>query len=198
MTLTDNVHRLIRPHLTIRPDGTYAQQDAYLDQLAEAVKPSMRVGGTGKGGDYLPINAAAVDLWKELDTLARDVELNRRGRARGHLGSIIEAWGSETSDEWTGHLEQVTGHMITQIIELLDPPPKRRPLNAPCYDCGEEWVYNNDGERLPAVTIGTHHSTGELRDLPDMDMECTACGKTWVGNEMTWPLKIITETRVPA
>lgn len=198
MTLSDNIHQLIRPHLTQRPGGGYTTQHAYLDQLAEAVKPGTRTAGTSQGGQPLPINAAAVDLWKRLDTEARELELERRGRARGALGSIIEAWEGETNHDWQDALEHATQGMLNRIVDLLDPPPRRRPLGAECYDCGREWAYTIDGERTPAVTIGTHHDTGELRDLPDMDMTCAVCEKTWIGNEMRWPLKVVTQDRQPA
>ncbi len=193
MTLRDHIHQLIRPHATRRPDGQFIKQPALLDQLAGAVKTSS--GGRRDSSETpLPINAAAIDLWKNIDQTLRDEEQERAGTMRGTPGGILQRWENEQRDEWTGHLAHVTLDIIDQITQLIDPPPKRRKLRKPCPACGEEWDYTADGDREPCLTAGTHDEHGAMLKPADYDVSCSACGAEWRGQQLTWVLQVIADT----
>lgn len=196
MSLRDNIHQLIRPHMTKRPDGKIVTRPALLDQLSEAVHTS-KGGRRDTSETPLPINAAAIELWRALDTQARREEQDRTGRPRGHLGGIISRWESETRAEWVQHLEHATLDIIDQISDLLDPPPKRRKLREPCPACGERWVYDKaTGDRDACLTAGTHDSEGAMRQPADYDVACAACGAEWRGKQLTWVLQVISDTPI--
>lgn len=194
MTLRDNIHQLIRAHLTKRPDGKIVRQDSLLDQLASAVHTS-KGGRRDTSETPLPINAAAIELWKSLDTQVRREEADRTGRPSGTLGGLIAGWENEQRTEWVQHLEHATLDLIDQINELLDPPPKRRKLREPCPACGEQWVYDRaTGDRDPCLTAGTHDEEGAMRQPADYDVACAACGAEWRGENLTWVLQVISDT----
>lgn len=194
MTLRDNIHRLVRPHMTRRPDGKHTTVDPLLSQLAAAVHTS-RGGRRDSNETPLPVNAAAMDLWAALDTQARAEELDRTGTARGTLGAIITRWETESRPTTVTHLEHVTLDIIDQITNLLDPPPKRRPLRKPCPACDQTWVLNGDGDRASALTAGTHDAEGAMLPPSEYDVTCSACDAVWTGQELTWLLQVIADTR---
>lgn len=185
MSLTDAVHLLVRPHLTHRPDGVPITRDAWLDQLAGAVHTISSGGGRDSNEPPIPINTAALNLWRRLDREVRRDELDRAGHARGHLGGILTRWADETRPDWTLYLERACYDMVDEIRDLLDPPPKRRPLNQPCPACGITYATNADDERVPALTAGTHERDGTMRQPRDYDVTCADCGADWVGGQLS-------------
>ncbi|MGJ9405272.1 hypothetical protein ACHABQ_02970 [Nesterenkonia aurantiaca] len=192
MSLNDNIHQLINPHPLTRPDGTMARdirgqliyQPALLDQLATAIHTKGRDGAaTSEPG--VPINTRAIDLWRELDTDARNEEHERTGSMTGTLGSIIERWTREPRENHQDHLEHVTLDMADRIKNLLEPAPRRRKLRQPCPSCGEHWTLNGEGDREPCLTAGTHDPDGLLRHPHDYDVTCAACGAQWSGEALS-------------
>lgn len=200
MSLRDSIHQLIRPHMTKRPDGKIVTRPALLDQLADAVKPSGR-SRSGSSGTRLPINTDAIELWKRLDTQARQEELERNGRSAGHLGANIAAWETEPRAEWVQHLEHVALDIIDQINNLLDPPIPRRALQQPCPACAMTWVLNEQGDRTSALTARDRDpETGGVLKEDEMDITCAYCGAEWRNSEddhrLTWILQVLANQRV--
>jgi hypothetical protein len=180
--------------MTRRPDGKHTTVDPLLSQLAAAIHPSG--GGRGDSSEQpIPVDTRAIDLWATLDTQARAEELDRAGTARGTLGAIITRWETETRPTTVTHLEHVTLDIIDQITNLLDPPPKRRPLRKPCPACDQTWVLNSDGDRVSALTAGTQDAEGAMLPPSEYDVTCSACDAVWTGRELTWLLQVIADTR---
>lgn len=184
MSLAQNITMLTRPHPHTRPDGRIVTRAAFLDQLAKAIHTRGR-DGAAASEPGIPINTRAIDLWRELDTDARNEEHERAGTMRGTLGSILERWADEQRDAHAAHLEHVTLDMIDRIQNLLDPAPKRRKLRQPCPACGQDWVLNGDGDREPCLTAGTHDEDGTMRHPAAYDITCASCGAEWHGNQLT-------------
>lgn len=195
MTLRDNVHQLIRPHASRRPDGKIATRDALLDQLAEAISPGLRVGGTGQGDSYVPIAVNALDTWRDIDKTLREEEQKRSGSMKGTPGSILARWETEVNPTMVTRLTEVTGDIVDDITDLIDPTPKRRALRKPCPACRTTWTHKGDGDRTSALTAGTHDPDGTMRQPRDYDVACAACGAEWRGQQLTWVLQVISDTR---
>lgn len=190
MSLTQNITMLTRPHPHTRPDGRIVTRAAFLDQLANA-QMSQRRGGAGTNETRIPINTAAIELWKALDTEARQLTLDRYNHARGPIGALIQRWDDEGEPTWRAHFEHVTQDMIDRIEAMFDPPPKRRALHQPCPACGETWALSDDGDRAPCLTAGTHRNDGTMRPPGECDASCDACGAAWEGEELAWLLKAL-------
>ncbi len=191
MSLAQNITMLLRPHPHTRADGRIIGRAALLDQVAES-QMAQRQGGAGSNETRLPINTAAIELWKDLDDHARQAEQARANTMCGTLGAIIERWEKEKRTEWQDYLEQVTAHMIGQIETMFDPPPRRRALHQPCPACGQEWAHaGEEGERESSLTAGTHQQDGTMRPPSEYDVACGNCGAQWHGGELAWLLNAL-------
>ncbi|WP_456238258.1 DUF7341 domain-containing protein [Nesterenkonia haasae] len=185
MTLSDNVHRLTRHHLTLSTKKV-TTVPPLLDQLAEAVHSNTRTRSGGRNERGLPINSDAIDLWKELDTQVRTAEANRTGTTRGHLTQILQRWKNLTDP----HLTQITTNMVTQIENLLDPPPPRRPIRQPCPACDQEWTHDTAGDRKPALTANVYDPEGGVLPPTEWDIHCAECQAQWHPNDPAFKILI--------
>lgn len=194
VSLADNVHDLTRRHIR-RSGPTKGQwEDALLDQLGEAVT-SIGRDGAQAAETPVPVNVAALDLQRKTAQTIRAEQWERNGDAEQPVTAILAEWVEEEATDI--HLAHVTLDIVDEIRALLEPPPvKRRPMWASCYWCGRFWVTDGNGDRKPAVTIGTHDDLGKMLSPAEMNLSCEACGESRTGEkDMAWPLKVMKDTR---
>ena len=194
VSLADNVHDLTRRH--VRRDGPTKGhwEDGLLGQLATAVTSIGRDGAqTSEPG--VPVNVAALDMQRSIAKTIRAEQWERHGDAEQPVEAILTEWAEAEAGDM--HLAHVTLDIVDQIRALLEPPPvKRRPLWASCYWCGRFWIEDHNGDRKPAVTVGTHNELGKMLSPAEMNLRCDACGESRTGEkDMAWPLKVMKDTR---
>lgn len=180
MTLTGNVHRLTRPHLTTMA-GKIVTMPPMLTQL------TMGCGSANtavSSETRLPVSVRAIALWQDMEHEARDHQYARTGDDSGRLWQIVASWESVDDAEWAAYLEGVTLDFIDRIANIIDPPRPRRPLRQPCASCGQRWHYDADGQRSEAVTAWVWDESGSVGKLENWEVACTACGAQWVGKEV--------------
>lgn len=185
-SLAQNVHQLIRVHLTHDPTGRVTQQHALIDQLNDAVHSSTRSRSGGKNERGLPINTDAIDLQHRLTQKAKSVEKERTGDTTGGLRVTLYKWALEDRPPWTEHLAGITDHMINEITRLLDPEPPRRPLRQPCPACNQEWATNDEGERKAALTARVYTPEGGMLPTNEWDITCALCNAEWRAADPTF------------
>lgn len=194
VALRDCVHDLVRRHL--RRDGPTKGQweDGLLDQLEEAVT-SIGRDGAQAAETPVPVNVAALDLQRKTARTIRAEQWERHRDPEQPVAAILAEWAEEEAGDM--HLAHVTLDIIDEIRALLEPPPvKRRPMWAACYWCGAFWVTDNNGDRKPAVTVGTHDDLGKMLSPAEMNLRCDACGESRTGErDMAWPLKVMKDMR---
>lgn len=194
ITLGDNVHDLTRRH--VRREGPTKGQweDGLLDQLEAAVSTIGRDGAQASEPG-VPVNVAALDLQRKTARTIRAEQWERHGDAEQPVTAILAEWAEEEAGN--AHLIHITLDIIDEVRALLEPPPvKRRPMWASCYWCGRFWTVDANGDRKPAVTIGTHDELGKMLSPAEMNLSCDACGESRTGEkDMAWPLKVMKDAR---
>lgn len=183
-SLPQNVHQLIRVHLNT---DTMQNQLALIDQLETATTQIGNDGGRSNE-PRIPINAAAIDLQRDIRHNAINIEQQRSGDPTGGLRVILKQWTLEERPDWTHYLADATQRMVDDITHLLAPPPKRRPLNAPCPSCGNKY---HGEDNKPCLTAGVYAEDGILKHPADYDIHCASCDAVWEGDNMNWIVHIL-------
>lgn len=192
-----NVRRLLVGALREREDGVTVDEPALLDQLAESVRPSGSFRGAGKGNGA-PASIDAIDTWRELDTMARDINVKHGRSTRGTLGHLLSVWVKEL--RWGKRMDLVaeSEKMIGKVLDLVAPQIPRRPVPYECPNCGAFWVWDaelaeGDEEKTYALSARDRHpETGRVLRPDEMDLACAACERVWVGGELRWVLQLLT------
>lgn len=172
-----------RQHTVQHDDGTTTDHPvpSLLDQLRDSTGHGGETGHARRSGQRLPINAAAVELLRDITAGATDLHdraLDHRpptieDRVRMTL-QLVDHWDDPDAIDWaTGWLH----HWRHAIAELLD-PPRRLELVAACPACAVTTVWRDNpdtGERtrVPALTVD-----------PENGAACLACGQLWPLNQL--------------
>lgn len=159
-----------------------------LSQLRDAVFGGMEsTGGSSAMKSKLPISAAALDLYMEIDreiTRAWVVAFQKVPNADNPEG-LLAQWGAwataETITEASGrtyYAPDAVNVWEQRIVDFFD-PPRMAEIDAECPmpECGNRYVFTTmDGEeiRSSALRFNRSRHTGET-----LDARCLACGTIW-------------------
>ncbi|MEA5453290.1 hypothetical protein SPF06_01010 [Sinomonas sp. JGH33] len=155
---------------------------ALLDQLAEAVKPSLGGGTAGSAGIRILIDSKAFGVQKKIGQRARARQAELIPRFAGTVREVIASWAIEPiNGEWQEYLTLETAQYIGWIEEVLDPERLYHP-NAPCPSCGQQF-YGEDRDKTLAVRY-LDPETGERLHISQLAMWCQACAAEWAGDEV--------------
>jgi hypothetical protein len=191
MTLTDNVHRLTREHLTRDKDGNLRSAPAFLDELRGAVSPGSSMSGGGASGPPIPINPEAVDLLTEIHAEARrDYHEITGSRWPGNVdGLLIYFAAMDLSPEWDSYLTHVTSEWLDRITAMLWPSkPRRKLVGKVCPACSQA-MYGE--ERKTCLTLGCWDTDGAMKKIGDWDIECDGCDASWAGEQVAYLLRAL-------
>ena len=180
-SLAQNVHQLIRVHLTHDPTGRVTQQHALIDQLNAATTTTGNDGGRSNETRLL-INVAAIDLQLEIRNTTRETEQARTGTP-GNTRSILYSWTLEERPDWVQHLTELTSNFCTRITNTINPPPRKRQLHMPCPACGLKYAGE---DRTPALHADVYKPDGTMKSPNEYHVECTQCGAEWAGEQIAW------------
>lgn len=186
MTLTDNIHRLCRPHLT-NHEGTLRHAPALLAELRAAVTPGNSLsGGGGSDGAPSPINLGAVDMLAKMTHDAKEDYGQITGYPwPGELEALLQTLSAMNLEpEWHNYLERLTLEWVDQITAFLWPvKPRRKLVGKVCPSCG----YATYGEeRKTCLSLGCWDTDGAMKKTGDWDVECAGCEAYWPGNKIGW------------
>jgi hypothetical protein len=180
------VDQLVRPgqERIRREDGTkeIAEVLCLLDQVAEAVMPSMENTGGHGGGSKPPASLNALALLAEIRTEVRQC---CRGHGEYHpayeqITDQVRVWGGHAEDwqhTYPGYVIRAAdqaSRWVTQARLLLNPPPRFVLRGKACPVCDVDTVLVWSGEesdfvRRPALSI----------DPDRIEAVCAHCGQTW-------------------
>lgn len=158
-----------------------------LSQLREAIYQTGATDtGAGGGKAKLPIHAAALDLYMRVDEEITGVWVQafKRPPSADRPEVLLREWGLWASDvtpvEVRGRLVYAPDAVKTWVglIEEYFNPPRLAEIQAPCFVCGERWVFRDvDGERVrsSALVFRRDRDSGET-----VSAECGACGVVWL------------------
>lgn len=183
-SLGQNVNQLIRVHINT---ATMQKQLALIDQLETSTTQIGNDGGRSNE-PRIPINAAAIDLQRDIRHNAIRIEQERTGDPTGGLRVILKKWETEDRDDWKHFLADATKRMVDDIKQLLMPAPKRRPLNTECPSCGNKY---HGEDNKPALTAGVYADDGILKHPADYDIHCANCDALWEGQDMNWIVHLL-------
>lgn len=168
-------------------DGTVtARVPALLSQLHEAIYQGSAPDGASAGFKArLPVQAAALDLWRQITAQVDACYRQKLGRPAGHVFGVLSRWAAFVDDDT---LVTVNGRDVyardavagweAQIRAYLD-PPRLAEIQAPCIQCGRRWKFRPvDGQivRSAALVMVRDRDTGRT-----LYAECQQCGAVW------WP-----------
>ena len=180
MSLSDNIHRMTRPHMT-RSSGGPITVPSLLDQLAAAVHPSAAGGASGGSKIRIPIDAGAMSLHQDIDREAREHHRDAFGLDKfDTLEAIIQSFNEAPSPDWSTFLEHVTLDWVDRITALLEPAKPYRPSHA-CPAC-EQRFHGEDN--APTLAVYWRDEDGKQRHPHEWVMECGACTAQWSGKEL--------------
>lgn len=180
MTISDNVHRLTRPHLT-SANGKPATVPSLLDQLAAAIHPSAAGGASGGSPLRIPIDTGAMSLWQDIEREARAHHVELTGSPGGPLMPLLQSWPDyPMAADWTEYLEHATLDWIDRITALLQPAKPYRPSQA-CPSCDQRF---HGDDNTPTLAVYWRDEDGNTKHPHDWRMECGHCGATWQGKEL--------------
>jgi hypothetical protein len=191
MSLNDSVHRLTRPHLTHSGDGSLQQMPALLAELRLAVTPGQNGYGGGASGPPIPIDPAALDLIRAIESEARRDYAEAIGKYwTGTLETLLQAYpDAPISAEWEAYLEGVTLGWVDQITSMLWPvKPRRKLTGKTCPACG---LALHGDERAVCLSLGCWDDDGNLAKIGEWDIECAGCGAEWAGDQVAWLLRAL-------
>jgi hypothetical protein len=191
MSLTDNVHRLTREHLTRDKDGNLRSAPAFLDELRGAITPGMNGFGGGSSGPPIPIDPSAVDLLTEIHAEARrDYHEITGDRWPGNVDSLLIYFAAMSlTAEWDSYLTHVTSEWLDRITAMLWPvKPRRKLVGKVCPACTQS-VYGE--ERKTCLTLGCWDDDGAMKKIGDWDIECNGCEASWSGEQVAYLLKAL-------
>lgn len=183
MSLTDDLHRLTRPHAgTVqRDDGkTYHQADSLLNQLREAFG-GLTGQGAGGGGTPAPISLNAYDIYRRIEAVStKQYWATHDGGTRATLEGKIQAWvrvASATPDK-AAEAEQFISAWVRDI-EAYFKPAKPLTIGGPCPQCGyAHYLVIEEGEHIRKPTLIGHATTG------NMWVTCEYCEAKWEGEQI--------------
>lgn len=182
------VTRLTETH-TVHLEGAEYECEPLLTQLREAMTSSIGAGSGGGSGDGGLINVAAFTMWEQIDGVARawllELERFRGDDIAGVIQRLIPAIKAAhangiLTDEQRDELNSYPARWVTMIEDLFDPPHTKE-LTAPCPDCGERWVTNEERDPRGRV-VETKQSAAVVIPVKRgraIVAECRACGALW-------------------
>lgn len=191
MRLRDSIHQLISQHLKLDNEGKGRMVPALLDDLRAAVTPGRNSSGGGASGAQLPINPAALDLLREIETEARRDYQEITGELwAGGLDFLLErVLTLDLAPEWDAYLHRVTLEWIDAINAMLWPVKPRRKLTGKvCPSCGEAYYGE---ERKVCLSLGCWDDDGNMRPIGTWDIECAGCEAGWSGDQVSWLLRAL-------
>jgi hypothetical protein len=191
MSLTDNVHRLTREHLTRDKDGNLRSVPAFLDELRGAITPGNSMSGGGASGPPIPINPSAVDLLTEIHKEARRDYHEITGNGwPGNVDSLLVHFAAmNLTPEWDSYLTHVTTEWLDRITAMLWPVKPRRKLTGKvCPACGQA---THGDERAVTLSLGCWDDDGAMRAIGTWDITCEACGAEWAGDQVAYLLRAL-------
>lgn len=224
MSLGYNIEILTREHkaVTHTIDGPEIHtRNGLLHELREAVFGGMESTGGGSAlQSRLPISDAALDLYQLIDRQITEawcqahknqVPGTDRAEALAAQWSalvdedrIVEVTYPETRDTDTGPVvfricvEYKAGELAqrwVQQIETFFDPPRAAEIQAPCFVCGERYVYRRkDGETVQSAALSfiRDRQTGET-----LRAECASCGTQWAPSQFKYLGEMIAKTDTP-
>jgi hypothetical protein len=183
MTMSDDLHRLTRPHAgTVhRDDGkTYHQADSLLNQLREAFA-GLTGQGAGGGGTPAPISLNAYDIYRRIEAVStHQYWATHDGGTRTTLEGKIQAWVrvASTNPNKAAEAEQFIRTWVREI-EAYFRPPKPLTIGGPCPQCGyAHYLVLEDGEHIRKPTLIGHATTDT------MWVACEYCQTRWEGDQL--------------
>jgi len=191
LSLNDSVHQLTRPHLTQARDGSLREMPPLLAELRLAVTPGQNGYGGGASGPPIPIDPAALDLIRAIESEARRDYAEAIGNAwHGTLEALLQAYpAAPISAEWEAYLARVTLGWVDQITAYLWPvKPRRKLTGKTCPACG---LALHGDERAVCLSLGCWDDDGNLAKIGAWDIECGSCGAEWSGDQVSWLLRAL-------
>lgn len=153
-----------------------------LSQLHDAVFGGMEKTGGSALGSKLPISAGALDLYMLIDRQITEcwVALMKRVPSPSKPETLLWAWSIfvdpvtvvQVDGRRVGAVDAV--HEWERMITDFFNPARMAEIQAPCFLCGERYVYAHDGTRGSALRFRRDRDTGET-----LDARCLACGAVW-------------------
>lgn len=184
-----DVEQLTRDHkkAVTTDDGIeFHSVPSLLSQLRDAVFGGMERGnGSATGGSRMLIDPAALDLYQEIDRDITEawVAAFERVPNADRPEALLSEWSAWADDETVvtirGRDAYASGWVsfwVSRIEQFFD-PPRNAEIQAPCVQCGQEWVYRDEGDqqrRDTALRFIRERGTGVT-----LRAECAACGTQW-------------------
>ena len=175
LTLLAQVQQLVT---ATRPAGVRHVRPALLQQLRDATFPDP--GGSGRSkpaSERIVINAAAIDLYTDIDRRIAELYLQATGiYAIGAADELLLGWWTivavdNTTDPLTGPqidtLHERLDDMVTRIRDLLESPSPVE-LTGRCPECG--W------SRTPQGTALIQQARPWRSEI---SVTCRSCNATW-------------------
>lgn len=178
LTLSDNIFRLTRGHLTAAQGGVY-RVPSLLDQLEAAFKPNNGGGAGGSAKAGLPINTTAVALWQDIEREATNYQHDLHGTSSRNVRAVIRSWVALTPS-WEAHLTEATQKWCERIETLINPIKPYHP-NQPCPACGQRF---HGPERSTTLSLHWMDTDGNTLHPEEWAMDCAACGAQWSGKTL--------------
>jgi hypothetical protein len=191
VSLNDHIHQLSREHLKTAPDGSLRHAPALLAELRNAVTPGQNGYGGGASGPPIPIDPAALDLIRAIESEARRDYAEAIGKYwTGTLEALLQAYpDAPISAEWEAYLDGVTLGWVDQITAMLWPvKPRRKLTGKTCPACG---LALHGEERAVCLSLGCWDDDGNLAKVGAWDIECGSCGAQWSGDQVSWLLRAL-------
>lgn len=186
-----DVEKLSREHKTaVNTDEgiEFHSVPSLISQLRGAIFGGMETtGGTSKPQSKLPISAAALDIYMQIDReiTAAWVDAFQKVPDASQPEALLAQWGAwadpstiVTVGTRTYYAPDAVNLWEDRITDFFD-PPRMAEINAECPmpECGERYVYTLvDGEEVRSSSMRFHRSrtTGQT-----LDARCLACGNVW-------------------
>lgn len=165
-----------------------------LSQLRDAVFGGMESTGGSALGAKLPISAAALDLYMLVDRQIAEAWAAAFKRVPGtnRAEALLAEWAAFVDDETPVTVTKANGYTLelgavamvshwARVIDEFFDPPRLSEIQAPCFVCGERYVYTRvDGEdvRSSALRFRRDKDTSET-----LDARCMACGSVWLPHQ---------------
>lgn len=179
-----HVHQLTQHHITAGQT-----QPPLLTRLRDATTPGSDGGKSGgDGGNPVPVNLSAVDLFCKIEMKARTEYRHYRnipyvGTLENLLRDFLGTPWLELPEDWDQYLAGIASEWIDEIDGLLHPKKPRRRLHRPCPACGVKY---HGPDREPTLTVNAWDEDEELMHPSKWDAACGACGAEWHGDGVRW------------
>lgn len=191
MSLSDNVHRLVNPHLTMGADGKPYAVPALLDQLDRAITGDTHNGNSSGNDVSLPISAGALALQQDIDRQACIMHAEIFGQVPHGLKAMLRWWDAyvlDVTDEQFKALENTTKKWVEDILNLVNPTRPPRRLTLKCPACST--LYH---QGKPALQVHCYDPIdGHMTHIGTWTADCRACEAFWPPEQMPWLIRALT------